>query len=168
MTTLILDRKNKILYADQQETYGKSMRVLTHKIVPLKLKTKIYGWIALAGSSEEGESFLRYVSKLDDFQEIKDVNEKRPNWKKLGGIIVGSDHTTYLLGGDGTPWPVYYDYMADGAGWEAAMILLDLNIEIPYIYYLLSKRTVHTSAEFDYIEYGKKNSKVIYNQAYKP
>lgn len=166
MTTLILDRRSKILYADQQETYGKAMRVPTHKIVPLKLKTKNYGWIALAGSTEEGETFLRYVSKLDDFEEIKDLNEKRPNWKKLGGIVVGPNDKTFLIGGDGTPWPIYCDYMTDGAGWEAALILLDLGINVPQIYTLLHNRTVHTSAVFDYIEYGKKNAKVIYDQIY--
>ena len=167
MTTLILDRTNKTLYADQKESYAKgNLTVKCRKIEPLHLKDKHWGWIALCGDSAEGYTFLHYVKTKSHLSDLNVPDEKRPNWKKLGGILVGFDGTCYNLSDEGVPMPISEDLFAEGAGYVPAKLLLEAGVPIPKIFWLMGKYTGHTSQEYDYVQYGKKNAKVIADQKY--
>lgn len=163
MTTLILNRDLQVLFADRQEVHNRSIKIETQKIIPLKLKnSKVKGWIALAGNSDEGETFLRYLSQLTNIHELKDLSDKRPRWKNLGGFIALLNGDTFMISGDGTPFPVTARYMADGAGMEAAICLLDAEVSVGKIYALLGKRTTHTSANFDHVLYTNPRAEIIH------
>lgn len=168
MTTLILDRQNKVLYADQKETYSKGkLTMKCKKILPVYLANrKHWGWIALAGDSAEGYTFLHYLSKLPSIDKLHEPDDKRNNWKELGGYLVGKDGSEYGISNEGVPLLIEERLVADGAGFIPAQVLLDYGCPIPQVFALLAKRTGHTSKEFDYIEYGKKNAKVVYDQTY--
>lgn len=165
MTTLILDRTTKTLYADQKETYAKgALAVKCKKIEPVHLKGKQWGWIALCGDSAEGYTFLHYLKGLTDISELNVPDEKRPNWKKLGGFLVGIDGSTYNLSEEGVPMPITETLMAEGAGYVPAKLLLEAGVPIPKIFWLMGKYTGHTSQEYDSVQYGKKQTKIIYDQ----
>lgn len=168
MTTLILDRRTKTLYADKNETYGKNgITIKCIKIVPVYLKNGFHwGWAAQSGPSAEWVTYLRYLSFLDDIDQIKDTADDRPRWRKLGGFLVSREGNTYVVDEEGVPIPMEDHYMCDGAGYVEALLLLDAGVSPPQVFKLISERTSHTSKEYDSIEYGKKNAKIIYNQTY--
>lgn len=165
MTTIILDKTNKTLYADCKEIYGTSIYIPTIKIVPLRLKNnRRIGFIAMSGASYQCETYLRYLSTIENLHEIKDFIERRPEWKKLGGIIALKDGITYTIAHDGTIIPFHGTYMADGAGQEAAMVCLQAEIPIEMIFYYISKVTSHTSEEFHFVKYTEPNAEIQYSK----
>lgn len=165
MTTIILDKTNKTLYADCKEIYGTSIHIPTIKILPLRLKNnKRIGFIAMSGDSSQCETQLRLLSPIEHVHDIKDINERRPEWKKIGGIIVLKDGLTYTIEHDGTIIPFYGKYMTDGAGQEAAMVCLQAEIPIEMIFYYISKATSHTSEEFHFVKYTEPNAEIQYSK----
>ena len=165
MTTIILDKTNKTLYADCKETYETSIHIPTIKIVPLRLKNnKRIGFIAMSGDSHQCEVYLRYLSTIENLHEVKDLSERRPKWKKIGGIIALKDGLTYTIAHDGTIIPFHGKYMTDGAGQEAAMVCLQAGIPIEMIFYYISKVTSHTSEEFHFVKYTEPNAEIQYNK----
>lgn len=163
MTTLILDNSNKILYADTQETHNKSLIYKCSKLSLLKIQNKGIGILAESGDSAEIETFKHYVNTLKNLEQLKEVSDKRPNWKHLGGIIGLFNGNTFFLEGDGTPCPITDTYMTDGAGKEIAYALLKNNIDISSIYLTLGEITTHTSKDYYSVSFLKKPTFIEYH-----
>lgn len=168
MTTIIVDSRIKCLYADKKESYGKSIHTLCNKIIPLNIKSKKnpIGFIALAGNSDEGETYLRYICELSNILDINILDEKRPKWKHLGGVIVLTTGKIYIICADGVIYPMTDQYFVDGAGQEAGFVLMDAGLAPPEIFKLIANRTSHTSPSFDYVDYTVPNAKIQYNNLF--
>ncbi len=167
MTTLILDRRTKTLYADRKETYGKGkLHTYGCKIYPLILEgKKFWGWVAIAGDYAEWTRFMYWISSQST---IKCLWEKdKPELKEIAGFAVGLDGTELSFTADGTPLPVTEPYASDGVGYLQVIPMMDGDIPIPRIFEILSKRTAYCSSDFDFIEYGKKNPKIQHSSSIK-
>lgn len=163
MTTLILDRRNNTLYADQQETYYKHMKLKCRKLVPFYINNTKWGWAAMAGDSEGGEIYLRWAKGLTAFDDIYINSDTRPKFKDISGFLVNAKEQ-YIIHEHGSPAQITDDYFAAGCGSEMAMVLLDVGIPVPEIFKIINNRSGMVSKEFDYVEYAKKNAQIIYNQ----
>lgn len=162
MTTIILDNVKKILYADSQETHNRSLIHKTVKLSILKIQNKPVGIFAESGDSAEIESFKHYINTLKNLDQLKDVSDKRPLWKHVGGIIGLFTGSSFFVEGDGTPCPIFDSYMTDGAGKEIAFALLKNNINISEIFKTLGEITTHTSSDYNFIHFTKKPIRIEY------
>lgn len=165
MTTLILDRRNTTLYADKREVYEKTgIKQVCNKIFPISFGGKHWGWCATGGDSDHTELFIRVLGKLPELHAITG-NEELDKIKKLNIdlILVSTKGDAYVVGDSLIPRLITEPYTASGSGWVAAVTLLDAGHSVPEIFKLINQRQVHTSRDYDQVNYGQKNAKITYH-----
>jgi ATP-dependent protease HslVU (ClpYQ) peptidase subunit len=137
LTTIVIDRKNRLIASDRQMTYGGFKTLSSPKIRRL-VTASDECLVASAGSSEAGTAFDIWFK-----EKFEGVNSKRPypRERNFAAVVLYKSGELFLYEQRGYPIEIKGRYFAIGSGSEYALGAVHAGVDL--------RKAVQISAKLD-------------------